>query len=46
VTPDIAAALTGSAAPAVRETERRFVRGLVIEAAAALDREQFQIVQL
>jgi ribonuclease G len=44
VAPDVVAALAGSAAPAVQETERRFARELMIEAAPAQDREQFQII--
>ncbi len=44
VAPDVAAALAGSAASAMRETERRFARELMIEAAPTQDRERFQII--
>ena len=42
--PDVAAALAGSAASAMRETERRFARELMIEAAPTQERERFQII--
>jgi ribonuclease G len=41
---DVAAALTGSTAQAVQETERRFARELIIEATISQDRERFQII--
>lgn len=46
VAPDVAAVLAGSAAEAMRETERRFVRELLIEAAPTEDRGRFQITLL
>jgi ribonuclease G len=41
--PDVATALTGVAADAMREAEKRFARGLAIEVDPAYDRERFQI---
>jgi Ribonuclease G/E len=43
---DVAAALAGGAALAVREAEQRFARKIAIEADSGYDREQFQIVRL
>jgi ribonuclease G len=44
VAPDVADTLVGSAAAAMRETERRFAGELVIEATPRQDRERFQII--
>jgi ribonuclease G len=44
--PDVAAALAGAAADAVRQAEQRFARGIVIEAGPGCDRERFQISAL
>jgi ribonuclease G len=41
---DVAAALTGGAAAALEEAERRFARKLAIETDAGCGREQFQII--
>jgi len=46
VAPDVAAALTGRAEPAVKEAERRFARKIAIEADSGYDRERFQIIPL
>jgi ribonuclease G len=46
VAPDVAAALTGAAAPAVRHAEQRFARNLTIEPDAGRGREQFQIAAM
>ena len=46
VVPEVAAALAGSAAPAMQDAERRFARKIVIEADPGYDRERFQITPL
>jgi len=43
---DVAAALAGAAAHAVRAAEQRFARKIVIEADSGYDRERFQIIPL
>ncbi len=44
--PDVAAALSGAAADAVRQAERRFARSIGIEADPGCDREHFQMSAL
>jgi hypothetical protein len=46
VAPDVAAALAGPAADAVRQAEQRFARAVAIEADRSHDRERFQISAL
>jgi ribonuclease G len=46
VGPDVAAALAGAAADAVRQAEQRFARGIAIELDPGYDREHFQISAL
>jgi len=46
VAPDVAAALAGSVAGAVRQAEQRFARSITIEADPGHDRERFQISAL
>ena len=46
VAPEVAAALAGAAADAVRQAERRFARRITIEADPGCDRERFQISAL
>jgi ribonuclease G len=46
VTPDVAAALAGPAADAVRQAEERFARSIAIEVDPGYDREHFQISTL
>ena len=46
VAPEVAAALTGVAAPAVRHAEQRFARTIAIEAESGRDRERFEISAL
>ncbi len=46
VAPEVAAALSGAAADAVRKAEQRFARGIVIEAGPGYERERFQISAL
>jgi ribonuclease G len=46
VAPDVAAALAGAAADAVRQAERRFASRIAIEADPGCDRERFQISAL
>jgi ribonuclease G len=46
VAPDVAAVLTGAAAPAVQHAEQRFARNLTIEPNAGRGREQFQITAM
>jgi ribonuclease G len=46
VAPDIAAALAGAVADAVRQAEQRFARSIAIEADPGYDRERFQISAL
>ena len=46
VAPEVAAALTGAAADAVRQAEQRFARSIEIEADPGCEREHFQISSL
>jgi ribonuclease G len=46
VAPEVAAALAGVAAPAVRQAEQRFAPGIAIEADPGYQRERFQISAL
>ena len=46
VAPEVAAALAGAAADAVRQAEQRFARGIAIEADPGYQRERFQISAL
>ena len=46
VAPDVAAALAGAAADAVRQAEQRFARSIAIEADPGCERERFQISAL
>jgi ribonuclease G len=46
VAPDVAAALAGAAADAVRQAERRFASRIAIEADSGCNRERFQISAL
>jgi Rne/Rng family ribonuclease len=46
VAPEVAAALAGPAADAVRQAEQRFARSIAIEPAPGCDRERFQISAL
>jgi ribonuclease G len=46
VAPDIAAALAGAAADAVRQAEQRFARNIAIETDPGYERERFQISAL
>jgi ribonuclease G len=46
VAPDVAAALEGAAAEAVRQAEQRFARSIAIEADPGCERERFQISTL
>ncbi len=46
VAPEVAAALAGPAADAVRQAEQRFARSIAIEADPGCDRERFQISAL
>ncbi len=46
VAPDVAAALAGAAADAVRQAEQRFARSIVIETDPGYERERFQISAL
>ena len=46
VAPDVAAALAGAAADAVRQAEQRFARSIAIEADPGYERERFQISAL
>jgi Ribonuclease G/E len=46
VAPEVAAALTGTAAPAVQHAEQRFARRIAIEAQPGCERERFEISAL
>jgi ribonuclease G len=46
VAPEVAAALAGAAADAVRQAEQRFARSIAIEADSGYQRERFQITAL
>ena len=46
VAPEVAAALSGAAADAVRQAEQRFARSIAIEADPGCERERFQISPL
>jgi Ribonuclease G/E len=46
VAPDVAAALAGAVADAVRQAEQRFARSITIEADPGCERERFQISAL
>jgi Ribonuclease G/E len=46
VSPDVAAALAGAAAEAVRQAEQRFARSIAIEPDPGCERERFQISAL
>ena len=46
VAPDVAAALAGPVADAVRQAEQRFARSIAIKAAPGCERERFQISAL
>ena len=46
VNPDVAAALAGGAAAALRAVEERFGRAIAIETDPSLDRDRFQITPI